>query len=122
MRTLGVAMMMGLAAPAAAASGAEQFDLVCKIGSTTIRYRVDLAAHEACEGGCERVWRTGAITSGEIRLRDVGSDEIDDVPQTITVNRVTGEWRHWIGGLRRDYVETGKCEPGDFSGFPARAF
>lgn len=119
MRLIGLALVM-IAAPAAAA---DQFDLVCKVGaSTVIRYRVDVASGEACEAECSRVWRTGAISSGEIRLRDIDSEDPSAVPQTITINRTTGEWRHWIGGGRREYVETGVCEPAAFSGFPKAKF
>lgn len=113
---------LALAALASPAFAADQFDLVCKYGSTTVRYRIDVLRGEACEAACERIWKMGPATSGELRLVDLDTGDPSEVPQTITVNRKTGALRHWIGGSRNGIVESAVCEPAPFSGFPATKF
>lgn len=116
------ALVLALGLIATPAMAADQFDLVCKFGSSTVRYRVDLIRGEACQAECSRIWRMGPISDGELRLLDLDSSDPSEVPQTITVNRQTGELRHWIGGIGRPILETGRCESAPFSGFPARKF
>ena len=115
-----IAVMLGLIATPAMA--ADQFDLVCVYGKTPHRYRVDLIRGEACEQGCEKVWKMGAITTGEIRLLDTPLNSPEDSPQTITVNRQTGALVHWIGGGRHSMTESAQCKVAPFSGFPAAKF
>jgi len=111
-----MAILVGfVAAPAIAA---DQFDLACRVGNTPIRYRIDLARGNACEGGCERIWEMGPSTAGEIRLKDTTQNR-DEIAQTVTINRQTGAWRHWIAGVG---VEEGICEVAAFSGFPQTKF
>lgn len=116
------AFMLAFGLFAAPAMAADQFDLVCKYGNTPVRYRIDVARGEACEKDCARVWPMGLVTSGEIRLLDVNSGDPTRPPETITINRQTGQLRHWIGGGASAYVETATCEPAPFSGFPASKF
>lgn len=119
MRLILLAMtMLTSAAPASA----EQFDLVCSFGKTPIRYRVDLTRGEACQGQCDRVWKIGAVTTGEIRLMDTPTNYPDELPQTMTINRQTGVLDHWIGGASGAITERASCEPAAFSGFPAAKF
>ncbi len=113
------AIVLALGLLAAPAMAADQFDLICKYGSTPIRYRIDVARGEACEEECARVWRMGPSTAGELRVLDLDSSDPTEVRQTITVNRQTGELKHWIAGR---YVETAVCEAAPFSGFPSPKF
>ncbi len=114
-----VILILGLLSGPAVA--ADQFDLVCMFGKTEVRYRVDLARGEACQGACERVWKTGAITSGEIVLLDTMADYQTEVAQKIVVNRTSGDLQHWIGRFR-PFTEAATCRSESFSGFPAVKF
>ncbi|MFN3675290.1 MAG: hypothetical protein ACK4TC_04870 [Sphingomonas pseudosanguinis] len=107
-----------LSAPAVAA---DQFDLVCMFGKTEVRYRVDLARGEACQSVCDRVWKMGAVTSGEIVLLDTMHDYQTEVAQKIVVNRTSGILQHWIGRVR-PFTEAATCRSDPFSGFPAAKF
>lgn len=122
MRTLGVAMMMGLAAPAAAATSADQFDLVCKTQTGTSRYRVDLVRNEACEGPCDRVWKMGESSSGELRIIDHAPAYRGDLEERATVSRSTGQYRYRMSLSGRMDAEEGICERQAFTGFPAAKF
>lgn len=104
------------------AMAADQFDLLCTFGETPVRFRVDLTRNEACRGDCLRVWKMGAVTSGEIRLMDTVKLYPDEVPQTMTVNRQTGVLEHQIFGGALPIVEHASCTPAPFSGFPAAKF
>ena len=99
----------------------QQFDLICQFGETPVRYRVDIVRGEACEGKCDRVWKMGIVTEGEIRLKDTLSHYPEELPQTMTVNRQTGQLSHWIGGSR-PLTESATCSAAPFSGFPAAKF
>lgn len=114
-----VILFLGLLCSPAVA--ADQFDLVCMFGKTEVRYRVDLERGEACQGACDRVWKMGAITSGEIVLLDTMADYQTEVAQKIVVNRTSGNLQHWIGRFR-PFTESATCRSGDFSGFPVAKF
>lgn len=101
---------------------AEQFDLVCMFGKTEVRYRISLPRQEACQGECHRIWKMGASTTGELRVIDTIANYPDEIPQTVTVNRHTGDLVHWIGGTSRPITETATCKPQEFSGFPVAKF
>lgn len=115
-------MIAAVALAPTPAMAADQFDLICMFGKTEVRYRVDLDRGEACKDGCERVWKIGAVTSGEIRLMDTPLHYPDELPQTITVNRVTGALDHWIGAGAGALNETAACSPAPFTGFPTPKF
>ena len=114
-----LAMMVTL--PGAAAEQ-QQFDLICTYGQTPVRYRIDLEQGVACEADCGRIWMLGPVSAGEITLKDTRNSYPAEAPQTITVNRQTGELLHWIGGSARSHTETATCTPASFSGFPAKKF
>lgn len=116
MRAFALALVI-VSTPAATAE--QQFDLICMFGKTEMRFRVDLAAGEACSEECSAVWPLGVVTAGEIVLRDTRGMP-SEVPQTYVVNRQTGLLTHWIGRL--NYTETATCTPAPFSGFPTARF
>lgn len=108
-----------VATPAAAA---DQFNLHCRLGKTELSYRVDLLRKEACVGACEHVWKIGSVTTGELTLVDTLANYPTEIPQTVTVNRQTGAYHHWIDGGREAITEDGECTPAPFTGFPASKF
>lgn len=111
-----------LAAPAAAAE--QQFDLICRssTGSET-RYRVDLARGEACSGRCEKIWKIGEVTTGQIKLIDKVPNLRGDLEERMAVSRITGEYDYYMSlGRRSPHVDSGLCEVAEFSGFPASMF
>jgi hypothetical protein len=120
MRAIIIATVIALL-PAQAAA-ADQLDLICMFGKTEVRYRVDLAQQVACKDACDRIWKTGFSTAGEIRLMDTPVNYPEDIPQTITVNRLNGRLVHWIGGSVSPMNESASCEPAPFSGFPSAKF
>ena len=109
-----------LAVPSAAAEQ-QQFDLVCQGGGVTERYRVDLARNEACTDTCDRTWKMGEPTSGELKLIDRAPAYRGDLEERSTVNRATGEWRYRLD-FHGPITRSGSCEPAPFSGFPAKKF
>jgi len=115
-------LFLAAAFAATPAMAADKFDLLCAFGKTEIRYRVDIAGGEACEGACTRRWKLGAVTSGELTLLDTIVNSPSEVPQTIVINRQTGALRHWIGGPGRPLIEDAICEAAPFSGFPEAKF
>ena len=120
MRT--IILALSAAALPGAAAEQQRFDLVCTYGQTPVRYRVDLQQGVACEAACLRTWTLGAVSAAELTLKDTRGSFPAETPQTITINRQTGELRHWIGGGVRDFIETASCEPASFSGLPAKKF
>jgi len=119
-------LMFGLltAAPAVAA---DQFDLVCKGGKETVRYRVDLKAGEWCFGACGRVMKIAEVTEGTITLFDDEPSAVDRTRSYDRIDRRTGawEWYNYSPALSiRAMNITGTCEPAPFSGFglPTRKF
>lgn len=122
MRAILAAAIMA-ALPGAAAQEAQQFDLLCTYGKTPVRYRVDIARGEACEAECSQLWKMGAVSTGEIRLKDTPANYPEQHPaETITINRQTGDLLHWVGPGRASFTEKAQCEPAAFSGFPDRKF
>lgn len=115
-----LAIVAGLMATPALA--ADQFDLVCERGKSTVRYRVDLAKGEACSDSCDRVWKMGPATSGELKLVDRRPAYRGDLEEVATVNRATGEYRYFMSMAGRSDSNTGTCEPATFSGFPPARF
>lgn len=107
----------------AAPASAEQFDLRCRHEKGETRYRVDLVRGEACSGPCDRVWKMGEASTGELKLIDKTPKTAGDLDERATVNRITGEYRYSsrIPGLG-SWTESGTCEPAPFSGFPAAKF
>jgi len=120
MRTTILAAIM-LALPGAAAEE-QRFDLICQGGGATVRYRVDLARNEACSDTCDRVWKMGVPTSGELKLIDRAPAYRGDIEERDVVNRTTGEWRRFVEANGHLYRRRGQCEPAPFSGFPAKKF
>lgn len=115
-------LMMLAGATAAPAIAADQFDLICKAGKSTTHYRVDLARNEACESTCDRVWKMGEATSGELKLINRVPAYRGDLEERATVNRATGEYRYYSSLSGHHDSEEGKCEPAPFSGFPQAKF
>lgn len=113
-------IVAGLVATPALA--ADQFDLVCKRETSTIRYRVDLAKNEACADTCDRVWKMGQATTGELRLIDRQPAYRGDLEERASVNRSTGEYRYHISMSGRADADSGTCEQAPFSGFPPPKF
>lgn len=120
MRTIILAAIM-LALPGAAVEQ-QQFDLVCQGGGVTVRYRVDLARNEACSDTCDRVWKMGEPTSGELKLIDRAPAYRGDTEERDVVNRTTGEWRSSTRVNGHLYAKEGACDPAPFSGFPTKKF
>lgn len=109
-----------LAVPGAAAEQ-QQFDLICKGSGAEVRYRVDLARNEACSDGCDRVWKMGETTTGELKLVDKVPAYRGDLEERSTVSRSTGKWRYFLdfhGVIARD----GECQAAPFTGFPKPLF
>jgi hypothetical protein len=119
MRTTILAAIM-LALPGAAAEQ-QQFDLICQGGGVTVRYRVDLARNEACSDTCDRVWKMGVPTSGELKLIDRAPAYRGDLEERSTVSRSTGEWQYRLM-FHGPVTRSGVCAPASFSGFPAKKF
>lgn len=110
-----------IATPAAAAE--QQFDLICKGKGFETRYRVDLERNEACSGKCERVWRMGEVSSGQLKLIEKIPTSGNDLEERATVNRVTGVYSYMnhVPGLRPTF-EDGICSRAAFTGFPTAKF
>ncbi|PTQ12963.1 hypothetical protein CLG96_02130 [Sphingomonas oleivorans] len=101
---------------------ADQFDLVCVSKTQTVRYRVDLAKGEACSDSCDRVWKMGEATTGELRLIDKRPDYRGDLEERSVVSRQSGEWHYDMSMSGSSSSRDGKCDPAPFSGFPAAKF
>lgn len=100
-----------LLALAAVASTPDQFDLICKSSTETIRYRIDVTAGEWCWQQCGATWKVASITPTRITFKD------EDTPRSRSfayVDRVTGEWLQASGR----FANRGHCDPAPFSGFP----
>lgn len=117
------AFALVVAMVATPATAADQFDLVCQHEKGATRYRVDLAKNEACSDTCDRVWKMGPATTGELKLIDQVPAYRGDLEELATVNRITGEYRYrsQFSNLRATHRE-GRCEVTGFSGFPAAKF
>ena len=109
-----------IASPAIAAP--DQFDLVCTSGKDVTRYRVDLARNEACADTCDRVWKMGEATSGQLKLIDRTPAYRGDLEERSIVNRSTGAWHYTMTLRPIAHQKDGKCEAAPFSGFPAAKF
>src|SRR3546814_11903038 len=76
-QTRGTAMKFFLlvffTAIASPALAADQFDLVCtSTEGSADRYRIDLTKGEACSGNCDRIWKMGEATTGELKVIKIG--------------------------------------------------
>lgn len=116
------ALFLALAMISTPAIAADQFDLVCKGGGKPVRYRIDLAKGEACSDSCDRVWKIGRVTSGEISVIDRAPNYANDLEERMVVNRQSGEWRYFMSLSGKSATDQGTCEVATFSGFPAAKF
>src|SRR3546814_13853669 len=71
-QTRGTAMKFFLlvffTAIASPALAADQVDLVCtSTEGSADRYRTDLTKGAACSGNCDRIWKMGEATTGEVQ-------------------------------------------------------
>lgn len=114
--------VLALAMLATPAAAADRFDLVCTADKATVRYRVDIAKGEACSGSCDRIWKMGPSTSGQLRIIDRAPAFRGDLEERAVVNRVTGQWTTLVVASGKRYDGVGRCEVAFFSGFPAAQF
>ena len=118
------AVFLALALVSVPAAAAEQFDLICKAKNDEVRYRIDLTSGEWCAGDCKVVMKIAEVTSGVITLYDDKPTVKEPVTSYNTINRISGEWRWYNYDPRYSTVQdvNGKCEPAEFTGFPAQKF
>jgi hypothetical protein len=110
------AIIMTALLAATPALAADQFDLICKSKSETIRYRVDLSAGEWCWEKCEGAHKIASITSTRVTFKE------EDVPSGKSyayVDRVTGKWWQFHQDRNSTSSNDGFCEPAPFTGFGA---
>lgn len=117
-----VLILVGLLATASPPDKSQQFDLICTADGSQTRYRVDLTTNEACSDTCDRIWKMGVLTAGELKLIDRAPAYRGDLEERATVNRATGEYRYSMSLGGRPDSETGHCERTEFSGFPTANF
>lgn len=119
-RIIIAAIAMAAAAPAVAE---DQFDLVCRGESVTVRYRIDLQKAEWCRDDCKQRSAISSVTSGLITLVSKDRQFRNDTEALTQIDRVTGEWTDIsVGGGMEPVNRAGKCESAAFSGFPAAKF
>lgn len=127
-------ILAAIAAIATPAAAADQFDLVCtgmnKDTSLASRkpiakhYRVDLTSGRWCQDNCSATEPIASVAQDKIIFRSQAKQYARDTLIIEEVNRVNGEWTDVIFGAppNGNYWNTsGKCEPAQFSGFPAVA-
>lgn len=122
MRIWWAALPLLMATPAVAA---DQFDLVCTAKKTVVRYRVDLATGEYCDGNCTETRKIAAISSATLTLFDRRPAYRGDWEGKTEVNRTTGSWSVNSYSPKTQpfpFQQNGLCEPADFSGFPQHKF
>ena len=127
MRTIILATML-VATPAAA----DQFDLVCQSqysvkpgGRTTareIRFRIDLSVPSWCRDKCTKVEAIQAVEQGKIVLYSSSPDTLRRVRSFAEIDRVSGAYRDYSGGIDSYWDERGSCAVAPFSGFPTTKF
>lgn len=115
---LAVAVLVG--SPAIAA---DQFDLVCSSQKYNVRYRVDMARNEWCQGDCTAISKIAEASSGTLVLENREPAFRGDIESTVRINRVTGQWsRYYSAGPGASSYTKGSCEAAAFSGLPAPKF
>ncbi|WCT75039.1 hypothetical protein PQ455_07440 [Sphingomonas naphthae] len=119
------AIIMAIGLLATPALAADQFDLICTAKKTTVRYRVDLARGEWCDGDCKVTRKITAVTTGFLTLVDENPTSEHAYRESTTVNRVDGSWytmSYFTWSSRVPSATKGTCEPTAFTGFPAAKF
>ncbi|HEY9581108.1 MAG TPA: hypothetical protein VIR65_14740 [Rhizorhapis sp.] len=117
-------LLVFFTAIASPALAADQFDLVCtSTEGSADRYRIDLTKGEACSGNCDRIWKMGEATTGELKVINKQPAFRGDMEESMFVDRQTGQYRYYnyIDGLR-PHSRKGVCQVAPFSGFPAQKF
>src|SRR3546814_2889270 len=96
-------LLVFFTASASPALAADQFDLVCtSTEGSADRYRIDLTKGEACSGNCDRIWKMGEATTGELKVINKQPAFRGDMEESMFVDRQTGQYRYYnyIDGLR----------------------
>jgi len=122
MRAIILAAIM-LALPGAAA-GQDRFDLVCTAKGSAVRYRVDLATKQYCDGDCKAVRPIAEVSSSEIVLERHEPAFRSDITRRVIINRTTGRWNTYFDmpGVGLPFDQDGECAKADFSGMPTAKF
>src|SRR3546814_3016253 len=61
---------------------------ICTEGSAD-RYRIDLTKGEACSGNCDRIWKMGEATTGELKVINKQPAFRGDMEECMFVDRQT---------------------------------
>src|SRR3546814_13062201 len=83
-------LLVFFTAIASPALAADQFDLVCtSTEGSADRYRIDLTKGEACSGNCDRIWKMGEATTGELKVINKQPAFRGDMEECMFVDRQT---------------------------------